>query len=216
MPEDTRVEVNGFDAIATANAENLPAGSGTPPPTRANVNGYDCIVVSDQSSGGSLPPDALRGGWANYVNGDQTPINIQAGVETKLTLTTVGGVEREEYLPIGVSGLWDSVNSQFDFSSLNVGDMIDFRIDGSLTNSGLNESFVLNLVAGIGTPSEFTLPISSGNRLFAGTSIVSRYNGIFIGSENTRTAPAELRILTTDDASGFLIDIYVKVIKLNG
>lgn len=163
-----------------------------------------------------IPDDVCRIGWSSYFNGDQTPINVPAGVETKLTLTTQGGSEREEYLPLGVSGLWNSTNSQFDFSSLEIGDMVDIRVDGSLTNTGLNESFVLNLVVGIGSPGEFTIPFTSGNRLFAGTSVVSRYNGIFIGSGNAKNFPAELRILTTDVASGFLIDIYVKVLKRTG
>lgn len=173
---------------------------------------------SQQASGGGdgIPDDVCRIGWGSYFNGDQTPINLPAGVATKLTLTTAGGNEREEYLPLGVSGLWDSVNSQFDFSSLEVGDMVDLRVDGSLTNSGFNESFNLNLVAGIGSPGEYTLPFASGNRLFAGTSPASRYNGIFIGSENTKNFPAEIRILTTDAASGFLIDIYIKVLKRAG
>ncbi len=166
--------------------------------------------------GSALPDDVCRIGWSSYFNGDQTPISIPANTETKLTLTTVGGGESEEYLPLGVSKLWDSVNSQFDFSSLEVGDMVDLRVDGSLTNSGFNESFALNLQVGIGSPGEFTLPFASGNRLFAGTAAVSRYNGIFIGSDNSKNFPAELRVVTTDAASGFLIDIYIKVLKRAG
>ncbi|AUR81596.1 hypothetical protein NVP1009O_29 [Vibrio phage 1.009.O._10N.261.51.C9] len=168
------------------------------------------------SSGPDLPADVCRIGWGSYFNGDTTPIEIPAGVETKLTLTTSGGGETEDYLPLGVSGLWDSANSQFDFSSLEIGDMVDIRIDGSLTNTGFNESFALNLVAGIGSPGEYTLPFASGNRLFAGTSPASRYNGIFIGSDNTKNFPAEIRMLTTDAAEGFLIDMYVKVLKRTG
>lgn len=169
-----------------------------------------------QSGSQPLPSDVCRIGWGSYFNGDQTPIQIEAGVETKLTLTTTGGSEVEDYLPLGVSGLWDSVNSQFDFSSLEIGDMVDLRVDGSLTNSGFNESFTLNLQVGIGSPGEFTLPFASGNRLFAGTAPVSRYNGIFIGSDNAKSFPAELRVLTTDAAEGFLIDIYIKVLKRAG
>jgi len=163
-----------------------------------------------------LPVDVCRIGWGSYFNGDTTPIPIPAGVETKLTLTTTGGNESEEYLPLGVSGLWNSTTSQFDFTSLEVGDMVDLRVDGSLTNSGFNESFNLNLVAAIGSPGEYSLPFASGNRLFAGTSPASRYNGIFIGSENTKNFPAEIRMVTTDASSGFLIDIYIKVLKRTG
>ena len=161
----------------------------------------------------SFPSDGIRGGWANYVNGDLTPINVPAGVETKLTLDATTGTIVEQ-LPQGVTSLWNSTTDQFDFSSLEIGDMVDIRVDGSLTNSGLNEAFLLNLVAAIGTAGEFTLPFASGNRFISGTSVVSRYNGLYIGSQDIITAPAELRLLTTDNASGFLIDLYIKVLKL--
>lgn len=160
-----------------------------------------------------VPKPNLGIGWSNYLNGDTTPIALPAGVETKLTLTTVGGSEREDYLPLGVSGLWDSTNSQFDFSSLEVGDMVDIRVDGSLTTTTINDSFAVILVAAIGSAGEFVLPFASGNRFIAGTNSVSRYNGIFIGSEDVRDNPSELRGIASDDASGFLIDIYVKVLK---
>jgi len=172
------------------------------------------ISVADINAGGSFPADAIRGGWANYINGDLTPINVPAGVETKLTLDANSGTIVDQYLPTGVTSLWNSTTNQFDFSDLSVGDMVDIRVDGSLTNTGFNESFVLNLVAAIGTANEFTLPFASGNRIFAGTSIVSRYNGIYLGSQNIVDAPAELRVVTTDDASGFLVDIYIKVLKI--
>lgn len=152
-------------------------------------------------------------GWSSYFNGDQTPINLPADVETKLPLTTVGGGEVESYLPAGVSGLWDSVNGQFDFSSLSVGDMVDIRVDGTITNTGFNEAFELDLYVGVGSPGEFKLPFSSGVRLFSGTSLVSRYNGIFIGSEDARNFPAEFRLTSTAIATAFLVDVYIKVIK---
>lgn len=163
-----------------------------------------------------LPSDVCRIGWSNYINGDTTPIALPAGVPTKLTLTTTGGSENEDYLPLGVSGLWNSANSQFDFSSLEVGDMIDIRLDGSLTTTTLNDSFAVTLRAGIGSPGEFVLPFASGNRFIAGTSIVSRYNSLFIGSDDVKNNPAEFEGIASDDASGFLVDIYIKVLKRIG
>lgn len=168
------------------------------------------INPSSSGSGG------LTGGWADYFNGDQTPINAPAGVETKLTLDASDPSNvNDEFIPIGVSKLWNSETSQFDFSGLSIGDTVDIRVDGSLTNSGFNESFALNLVAAIGSGSEFTLPFASGNRLFAGTSLISRYNGLYIGSNDIINNPSELRIVTTDAASGFLVDLYIRVIKFS-
>lgn len=170
--------------------------------------------IGSGSEGSNVPTDNLTGGWVSYINGDLTPIVIPAGVETKLTLDADSGSIIDTYLPNGVTKIWDSTTNSFDFSELGLGDMVDIRVDGSLTNTGINESFILNLAAGIGSPGEFTLPFASGNRFIPGTSVVSRYNGIFIGSDNVRNNPAEFRIVSTEDATGFLIDIYVKVIRL--
>ena len=159
-------------------------------------------------------PTNITGGWANYINGDLTPITVPANVETKLTLDTTNGEVINQFLPFGVTSVWNSQTSQFDFSDLKVGDMVDIRVDGLLNNSGINESFVLNLVAGIGTSKEFSLPMASGVRFIPGTSIISRYNGIFIGSTEVRDNPAELRIISSSNASGYLIDIYVKVLSV--
>ena len=170
-------------------------------------------VTSNQVAKSELPTN-ITGGWANYINGDLTPITVPANVETKLTLDTTNGKVINNYLPFGVTDLWNSQTSQFDFSQLKVGDMVDIRVDGSLTNSGINESFELNLVAGIGTSKEFTLPMASGVRFISGTSIISRYNGIFIGNAKIKNNPAELRIISSSAASGFLVDIYVKVLSI--
>ncbi|MGB1311954.1 MAG: hypothetical protein ACPG47_12120, partial [Leucothrix sp.] len=64
------------------------------------------------NAGGS----GVKAGWANYINGDLTPISVPAGVETKLTLDASTGTIVESFLPSGVTSLWDSVNGQFDFS----------------------------------------------------------------------------------------------------
>jgi len=173
-------------------------------------------IIGKGGSGGGDDPvaaDNLTGGWAAYFNGDLTPIVIPAATPTKLTMdATTGGIQ-DAYLPIGVTKIWDSANSQFDFSELKLGDMVDIRVDGSLTNSGFDESFVLNFIGAKGSAGEYTLPFASGNRLFPGTSIVSRYNGIFIGSQDMIDNPSEMEIVTTDAATGFLVDIYVKIIR---
>lgn len=160
--------------------------------------------------------DNARVGWANYFNTVTTPISIPSLTDTKLTLVATPTSTVEDYLPLGVSSIWDSVNSRFDFSSLEIGDMVDIRVDGIVTVAGFNESFRLDLVCALGTASQYAIPFASGTKLFAGTSSISRYNGIFIGSEETRDNPAELFLYTTAAATASLIDIYVKVLKRNG
>lgn len=164
-------------------------------------------------------PDSnvLSGGWGNYINGNTNPITIPSGVETKLTLDADSGLVRE-LLPPGVSGLWNSSTSQFDFSSLEVGDMVEIRLDGGLTTTTINDSFQVNLTVAKGSPSQFLLPFASGNRFIAGLNDVSRYNGLYLGIDDAdiKNFPAEFSAISSDDASGFLIDVYVRVIQVNG
>lgn len=170
----------------------------------------------DPAASSQMPADSARAGWIAFINGDLTPINIPAGVETKITLDADSGAVIDEFTPQGVTKLWDSTANQFDFSELAVGDMLDIRIDGELTNTGINESFSLSLVAAIGTAEEFVLPFSSGVRFVPGTSIVSRYNGLFMGTPEIVSSPAELRITSSSDSSGFLMDMYIKIIRRSG
>ena len=158
-----------------------------------------------------LPADPLGGGWANYINGNQTPILIPGGVETKLTLDASTGAIIDAYLPEGVTSLWDSATSQFDFSQLSVGDEVLIRLDGQLETTTINDSFLVRFVGAVGSASEFVLPFASGNRFIPADGPVSRFNAVFIGSQDLIDFPSEIRALASDDASGYLIDIYVSV-----
>lgn len=167
------------------------------------------LVVKKFGSGSN----GSSAGWANYINGNATPITIPAGVETKLTLDATTGTIIDDFIPNGSTSLWDSANSQFDFTGLKIGDIVNIRVDGSLTNTGINQSFLLSLVAAIGSPSEFSLPFSSGSRFIPSTSLISRYNGIFIGSDDVVNYPSELRVTSTDSSTALLVDIYINVIS---
>lgn len=158
----------------------------------------------------SLGSSNILGGYANYINGDFTPIPVPANTETKLTLDASTGTIVTN-LPDGVTNLWNSTTSQFDFSELAVGDRVRVRVDASLSNTGFNESYKMDLIIGLGSAKEFALPLAAGNRIFSGTSPISRYNGFYIGSQELVDNPAEIRIETTDAASGFLIDIYIEI-----
>lgn len=158
--------------------------------------------------------DNLSGGWATYFNGDQTSIPLPAATPTKLTLDASGpGDTREEFLPVGVSGLWNSTTDQFDFSTLSEGDTVDIRIDGTLTTLSNNTEFVLNFVGAIGTSGEFQLPFTSGSRFFVGSGLISRFNSIYMGGQDIITSPSEFRVTATKASEGFVNDMYVRVVR---
>ncbi|AUR83189.1 hypothetical protein NVP1032O_09 [Vibrio phage 1.032.O._10N.261.54.F5] len=158
----------------------------------------------------SLGSSNILGGYANYINGSFVPIPIPASTETKLTLDASTGTIVDN-LPDGVTSVWNSTTGQFDFSELAIGDRVRVRVDGSLSNTGFDESYKMDLIVGIGSAKEFALPLATGNRLFSGTSTISRYNGFYVGSQEMIDNPAEIRVTTTDAASGFLIDLYVEI-----
>lgn len=162
----------------------------------------------------TLPDPRLFQGWATYFNGVVTPISLVDGVRTKLTMDTTGGAEDETWLPLTASGLWDSVNSQFDFSSLSVGDMVDIRLDADIDTLSNNVGLRLELDMGIGSPGQFTLPFGGGYRSQAGNVQASRFNGVFIGSADVVNNPAAFYAISEGgNSSGFIIDVYVKVLK---
>jgi hypothetical protein len=78
-------------------------------------------------------PDGFSGGWADYNDTATTgsPIAVTA-VPAVLTNDGLGVNTNTAYLPIGGNGitqLWNTSSNGFDFSDLNVGDMLEIRMD---------------------------------------------------------------------------------------
>lgn len=164
----------------------------------------------------NLPADTIRGGWATYFNGDVSLISLSANVPTQLTMDTGTGESREEFLPLGTTSLWDSLTNSLDFSSLSIGDMLDIRLDGTINTPGFNDSYLAELHVAVGSASEFVIPIASGSKLFGGESLVSRYVGMFVGSQDVIDYPTKLFITSTASAGVRLDDIYIKVLRTSG
>jgi hypothetical protein len=96
---------------------------------------YD-LVTTIKGYIGTASPDGFSGGWADYADVATTgsPIAVSA-VPAVLTNDGLGVDTKTAYLPIGGNGitqLWDTSSNGFDFSDLNVGDMVDIRMDISV------------------------------------------------------------------------------------
>lgn len=165
------------------------------------------------SIAGSFPADGCIIGWADYNDTatTATPINIPALTPTKLTNDGLGAQSSSLYLPSGISDIWNSTTNQFDFTGLNLGDMIDIRVDAVLTTTVPNQNFRLALVAGIGG-FEYEIPFAGGIVKNAGAVGASRYNGLYIGNTNTRDNPAEFRIYSDDPATVVVNGWWCKVL----
>ena len=153
-------------------------------------------------------------GWANYINGNTTPIAVPNSTETKLTLDTTAGEAIEDYLPTGITSIWNTTNNQIDLSELSVGDMISIRLDAVIETGGNNVDYEFYIKFGIGTASEFSLDMVSSSKAKAGTVKISRFNEVYIGSTDIRDNPAEIYVIIDGTAStAYTVDLYTKITK---
>ena len=176
---------------------------------------YD-LVTTIKGYIDTASPDEFSGGWADYadVATTGTPINVTA---TPAVLTNDGlGVDTiTTYLPVGGNGitqLWDTSSNGFDFSDLNVGDMLDIRMDISVIIASTNTVVDVNLHMGSG--GSITVPfISDQNYKATGTFEVIRYMGIYIGSTDVRDTLAQLKIEADKNCTCIVHGWYIKAIR---
>ncbi len=176
---------------------------------------YD-LVTTIKGYIGTESPNSFSGGWADYadVATTGTPINVSA-VPAVLTNDGLGVDTITTYLPVGGNGitqLWDTSSNGFDFSDLNVGDMVDIRMDISVIIASTNTVVDVNLVMGSG--GSITVPfISDQNYKATGTFKVIRYMGVYIGSTDVRDTLAQLKIEADKSCTCIVHGWYIKAIR---
>jgi hypothetical protein len=155
------------------------------------------LVTTIKGYIGTASPDGFSGGWADYADVATTgsPIAVSA-VPAVLTNDGLGVDTNTAYLPIGGNGitqLWDTSSNGFDFSDLNVGDMLEIRMDIDVIIVSNNTAVDVNLHMGSG--GTVIVPfISDQNFKTTGTFEVIRYMGLYIGSTDVRDTLAQLKI----------------------
>ena len=173
---------------------------------------YDLVMTIKayiESDGG----DSFSGGWADYADfaTTGTPLNVTA-VYSVMTNDGLGVNTNTSYLPEGVTQLWDSSTNSFDWSELKVGDMIDIRLDVSVTTVTNNTAVDVDLF--MGTAGSIDVPfISAQNFKTSGTYNLIRYQGLYIGSENVRTNAAQLKIKADNNCTCVVNGWYVRYTK---
>ena len=161
-------------------------------------------------------PDGFSGGWADYSDTATagTPINVTA-VPAVLTNNGLGVDTNTTYLPVGGNGitqLWDTSSNGFDFSDLNVGDMLDIRMDISVVIASVNTVVDVNLL--MGTGGSVVVPfISDQNYKATGTFETIRYMGLYIGSTDVRDTLAQLKIEADKNCTCIVHGWYIKAIR---
>lgn len=177
-------------------------------------------VLADTSSVkvvdiGGLPSDIYAGGFFDYNDAatSTTPINVVGGGGfVKLTNDEAGPFTNKAYPPAGVTDVWDEVANEFDFTQLKLGDMVDFRLDLTVTTTSPNQELDVRLFLGVGA-GEYSIPFVLTNIKSTGTVNLNRYNGIYMGDTNTLNNPGEFRIQSDSNATVVVNGWYVKIIK---
>lgn len=134
---------------------------------------------------------------------------------TPIALNNNGaGVETYKNLPdTGVTDVWNTATNRFDFSELNIGDMIDIRLDLEVTTSSVNQTFSIDMELGQGGTT-FTIPfVVNQEHKTAGAVAVNRYNGIYMRNANMTSNTAQFIISSANNLTVDVHGWYCKVIK---
>ena len=176
---------------------------------------YD-LVTTIKGYIGTASPDGFSGGWADYADVATTgsPIAVSA-VPAVLTNDGLGVDTNTAYLPIGGNGitqLWNTSSNGFDFSDLNVGDMLEIRMDIDVIIASNNTAVDVNLHMGSG--GTVIVPfISQQNFKTTGTFEVIRYMGLYIGSTDVRDTLAQLKISADNNCTCTVNGWYIKATR---
>jgi len=164
----------------------------------AKTNDYDDLTNKPDLSAN------ITGGWANYndLATQTTLVNIVGGAPAvKVPNDALGGFTFEDFLPAGVSTLYNATTQQIDMTDFNVGDMLSLRFDLEVTTSSNSQEVEISAVFAIGSPSEFTTVLAQGSKKLAGN--VGFFRDVSFAAFNAdfKDFPAELRISSGNDCT---------------
>lgn len=213
-------ELHEPKGVATASSNETYVADGTgsgawaePEPKGATGAAVDKVYVSDGAGSGAWKTIVTMG-WEDVSHGGGSQA-LTASTRTKVLNDAAGAQTDDTYnLPGATGSVWDSTNSQFDWSAagLEVGDTVDLRLDLDYTVNTGNDGFLLELDMAVGGTTPFTIPLDERNIDNAGTQQVVRFLSVYIGSSDVLDNPAEIYV--TADSAGDSIEINGWYVKL--
>ncbi len=177
-------------------------------PKGAAAAAVDKVYVSDGAGSGAWKT-AYTMGWENFddVGTTGTPIPLTlANTQYVLTNDAAGPVTNSTYRLPGNTSLWNAGTSRFDFTSLDVGDVIEMRVDITPTTSGANHTLDLEMNFSIGGTTPFTLTFDRGTVKTASTGRIVRYISFFIGSADIRDNPCSITLKSDSTGDSVVVE----------
>jgi hypothetical protein len=208
----TDVQLNNNDLFVFLDGKKRKAGTIKVPTATAPFNPGNAGGGGRAVTG--VTEDVARIGLIDYNDAatQTTPINIPSGlVNVDIPNDGLGPFTNKNFRPKGVSEVWDADSGLFDWTDLNLGDMVDLRLDLSVTTTSPNQTVIVELVLAIGG-FEYAIPFVQANVKTTGTYPVNRYNGVYMGDENTLLNGAKFRIRSDSAATMVVNGWYCKLL----
>ena len=130
---------------------------------------------------------------ANDTATAATPISHGAGATNTYLTNNALGSFTNAYNPNSKDALWDPSTNKFNFTSLKIGDTVQFRIDINLSNAAAQE---VDLFMSLGEGSAGPYEKNINHSYYKTASTLANDTAVFIiyiGDENTRTGGARFR-----------------------
>lgn len=153
-------------------------------------------------------------GTFHYAN-TELPLTVVANVPKKLTNDALGQYSNATNAPYGVSSVWNSIDNDFNFNELSVGDVLHLRIDTSVSTNSANQTLKFYLKLGIGSPSEFNLTISQDLIKTSGVNPIVSEVSFDLGYQDIVDFPAEIYLLSDGGGSIEVNGWYIEIIRKN-
>jgi hypothetical protein len=131
---------------------------------------------------------------ANDAATTTTPITHGAGSTTTFLTNDGAGPNTNSYNPDSKAVLWNTATNKFDFSSLKIGDTVEFRLDIKVANAAAQE---INIVMDLGEGDAGAYSLNVNHSYFktasAGDQITAMFR-LYMGNEITRANTARFRL----------------------
>lgn len=173
------------------------------------------VYVSDGAGSGSWTnPPVL--GWYDYNDSATagSPITLTADTWTTMTNDGAGGDTELSYALAGTTNLWNTGTNRFDFTTLDVGDVLIGRLDLSFITSSANTAASVRLVCAEGHANEYDIPLlSQQNFKSIGTHRVTIPVSMYIGNTPTKDNPCSVEALTDEGSTVTVNGWFITVMK---
>ncbi len=140
-----------------------------------------------------------------------TPITHGAGSTTTYLTNNALASRTTSFNPNSNDNLWNASTNKFDFSSLKIGDIVEFRVDLLVDHAAAQELNVVVDVAEGGT-APYTLNVNHAYYKTASTNVpITAMFRLYIGNADTKNNSARFRITSVAAASvvveGWLVQV---------